>query len=452
MAKLDKTELFEKTPVFRAILALAVPTVLSQLITVLYNMADTFFVGQLNDPNQVAASTIAMPVFMMLTGIANLFGIGGASLISRSLGKGDKDRAKKTASFSIFTAIMVALVYSVLVLFLRPVLLPKLGTDEFTYKFTSNYLFWTVYIGGIPTALSMTLAHLVRAEGYSKHASIGIALGGILNIGLDALFILVFHMQIKGAAIATFLSNLVAVLYFFIIILSRRKTTVVLPNPKIYPLKSGIPKEVVLVGLTSFIMAIMGTVSNMVLNGIMASYSNEAIAGMGIAKRIDLIAYAIAHGMTQGVLPLIAYNYASGNKKRMTDSIKKTTLLTLGISLIATVVLYFGATPLSRLFIENDETVNYCNTFLKIIAIACPVTAVNCIAISVFQAMGKKYQPLILSMSRKGVTDIPFMFILSLSVGVLGIPWAVPIAEGIGLIFTVIFTILLFKQLKKQSN
>lgn len=450
MTNQNKTYLFEKTPVFRAILSLAVPTVLSQLITVLYNMADTFFVGQLNDPNQVAASTIAMPIFMLLTGIANLFGIGGASLISRSLGKGDKLRAKKTATFSFFTAITVALIYSVAVFFLRPVLLPKLGADETTYGFTSDYLFWTVCAGGVPTVLSMTLAHLVRSEGFSKQASFGIAFGGILNIGLDALFTLTLQMQIKGAAIATFLSNLVAVIYFLIIILIRKNSTVISPNPKNYPIKESIPKEVVLVGLTSFIMSVMGTISNTVLNAVMSTYSNEAIAGMGIAKRIDLVAYAVAQGMTQGVLPLIAYNFASGDKKRYTEIVRKTAVLTIAVAIVATVFLYFGATPLSKLFIKDKKTVLYCREFLKIIALACPLTAINCIAISIFQAIGNKYQPLILSTSRKGVTDIPFMFLLNATVGVLGIPWAVPIAECIGLTFTITFTAMLIKKTRRS--
>ena len=450
--KTEKQYLFESMPVLKAVLSLAIPTVLSQLITVIYNMADTFYIGQLNNPAQVAASTIAMPIFMMMTAIANLFGIGGASLISRSLGKGDKMRAKKTASFSIFTGLFVALIYGIIVLFVCPSVLPLLGSDESTYGYTKNYLFWTVTIGALPTVCSMLLAHLVRSEGYSKQASLGVALGGLLNIGLDPLFIFVFKMQIEGAAIATLISNSISAIYFLLFIFLKRKTTCIVPSPKNYTIKLGIPKEVIIVGLTSFCMGVMGTVSNMVLNGIMASYSTEAIAGMGIAKRIDLIAYAIAHGMTQGVLPLIAYNFASGNKKRMLGAIKTTTLLTLGVSALATVLLYFGATPVTRLFIKDTTTVSFGREFLKIIAIACPVTGINCIAISVFQAIGTKTQPLILSISRKGVTDIPFMFLLSSAVGVFGIPWAVPIAEGIGLIFTLIFGIIFIRKIKKQSN
>ena len=449
---LNKKNLFESAPILKAVISLVLPTILSQLITVVYNMADTFYIGQLGDPNQVAASTIAMPIFMMLTGIANLFGVGGASLISRSLGNSNYKRAKHTSSFCIYVSSIIAIVYGLTVLFIKPVVLPLLGTDEYTYGYTSIYLLWTVTIGALPTVLSMLLAHLVRSEGYSKEASIGLSLGGLLNIALDPLFIFVFKLEIQGAAIATMLSNLVATAFFIIFLIRKRKTTVINFSIKNVTFKDSIPKEVVMVGFTSFIMAVMGTFSNMVLNGIMASYSNQAIAGMGIAKRIDLLAYAIAHGMTQGVLPLIAYNYASGNKKRMTDTIKITIILSLIVAVASTLLLYFCATPVTRLFIDDDLTVSYGRDFLKIIALACPITMINNVAITVFQAIGRKVRPLILSISRKGVTDIPVMFMFNSLIGVSGIPWAVPTAEGIGLIFSMIFIILLLKNLKKTPT
>jgi Na+-driven multidrug efflux pump len=155
--------------------------------------------------------------------------------------------------------------------------------------------------------------------------------------------------------------------------------------------------------------------------------------------------------MTQGVLPLIAYNYASGNKKRLFAIIKTTSVLTLSFAGVATIFLYFCATPVTKLFIGDALTVRYGREFLKIVAIACPITAVNCIAITIFQAMGKKVQPLILSVSRKGVADIPFMFLFNGVIGLFGIPWAVPTAEGVGLIFSVTFLILLFKKIKKDD-
>lgn len=450
--KTDNTELFESMPVSKAVISLAVPTVISQLITVIYNMADTFYIGQLNDPNQVAASTIALPLFMLLTGISNLFGIGGSSLISRSLGSGNRERARKTASFCIWSGAVTALLYGIALMLFRPVLIPLLGSNDSTYEYIHQYMFWTITIGAVPTVLNTELAHLVRSEGYSKQASFGVALGGILNILLDPFFIFVLGLEIKGAAIATMLSNLIAVLYFAVLLYKKRMQTVILPDWKHFTIGEGIPKEVITVGLTSFFMAMAGTCSNMVLNGIIASYSNEAIAGMGIAKRIDLVAYAISQGMTQGVLPLIAYNYASGNMKRMLSAVKTTAVYALGIAAAATVLLLAGASSVTKLFIDNAETIRHGKIFLQIIALACPLTTLNCIAITVFQAIGKKIQPLILSLLRKGVSDIPFMFLYNHLLGVNDIAWATPTAECVGLVFSGIFLCFLLKEIQTHKT
>ena len=185
-------QLFEEAPVLKAVVALEVPTVISQLITVVYNMADTYFVGQTGDPNQVAAASICLPLFMLLTGMANLFGIGGASLISRSLGKGDNDCAKRSSVFSIWTGGAVALAYGILIFAFRSVIFPLVGADAATYGFCCQYAFWVITIGAVPTVLSAAFAHLVRAEGFSRQASFGVAMGGILNIILDPVFISVF--------------------------------------------------------------------------------------------------------------------------------------------------------------------------------------------------------------------------------------------------------------------
>lgn len=213
----EKEKLFTTVPVWRAIISLAVPTVISQLITVIYNMADTFFIGQLGEPNQVAAATLSMPLFIFLTAFANIFGIGGASLISRCLGGGDYERAKRCSSFCIWSAVFVSALYGIIVIMSKGVLLPLLGADKDTFSFCSSYVFWTVGIGAVPTVLNTGLANLIRAEGYSKQAGFGVAFGGILNIILDPIFIFIFKMQITGAAVATMLSNTAAAIYFFCI-------------------------------------------------------------------------------------------------------------------------------------------------------------------------------------------------------------------------------------------
>ncbi len=445
----DKNYLFCEMPVRRAVLSLAVPTVISQIITVIYNMADTFFIGQLNDPNQVAAATVAMPAFAALTALSNLFGIGGASKIARCLGKNDDKTAKMTASFSIWTALAVAMLYGIVIFLARPWFLPVLGTNTATYDFCSSYVFWTITIGAVPTVLNAGLAHLIRTEGYAKQAGFGVAFGGVLNIALDPVFIFALHMGITGAAIATMLSNTAAMIYFFLFLYKIRKKTVITPNLKYYSVAHGIPGEVIVGGLPSFIMMMLGCLSNSVLNRLVTSYSNEAMAGMGIAKKIDMIAFSVAQGMTQGVLPLIAYNYASGNRKRMSSAIRTTLTYTLIIACTATLTLFLFASPITRCFINNDETVSYGRDFLKVICFTCPSTAVNFMVITVFQATKQKVQPLILSLLRKGSLDIPLMIALNYLIGIRGIAWATPLADWLALIVSLFLFIPYINKIRR---
>lgn len=449
-AGMEKEELFTSVPVGRAIISLAVPTVIAQLITVVYNMADTFFIGQLGDPNQVAAATLAMPIFIFLTGFANLFGIGGASLISRCLGIGDREKAKSTSSFCIWAAFCLSLLYGVAVVLLRGSILPLLGADAATSEFCSVYVFWTIGVGAVPTVLNATLAHLVRSEGYSAQASFGVAFGGILNIILDPVFIFAFRMEIAGAAIATMLSNAAATLYFFLFIFKIRRLSSITPSPKHFTLGRGIPFEVLAVGLPGFLMTLMSTLSNLTLNKMIAGYSNEAIAGMGIAKKIDLMAFAIAQGMTQGTLPLIGYNYSSGNHKRMLSTIKILLLDCLAVSLCGMAFMFLCAAPITRCFIDDAATVEFGRTFLRIVCIACPTTSLNFLAVTIFQATGKKFQPLLLSLLRKGGLDIPLMFLFNSIIGINGIAWATPLADGLALIISALLVLPYLLKMKRN--
>lgn len=210
------------------------------------------------------------------------------------------------------------------------------------------------------------------------------ALGGVLNIALDPLFIFVFRLNIAGAAIATMLSNVIAMLYIVGFLLRIRKKSVITLNPTLYSVRYKIPSEVITVGLPSFVMTMMSAISNTALNHMVAGYSNTAIAGMGIAKKIDLLAYAIAQCMTQGTLPLIGYNYSSGNLDRMKeDAIKTAFAYSLIVAACRTVLLYFFAAPIAGSFISDAETVRYGQHFLKIICLACLTTAVNFMCITV---------------------------------------------------------------------
>lgn len=204
--KQENTELFESMSTGKAVLTMSIPMVVSQAITIIYNVADTFFVGQMNEPDQVAAITLALPLFYFLTALTNLFGVGGASMVSHYLGLKEDVQAKNCAAFCIWTSVGAAFLYGLVICALRPVLLPFIGADSDTYQYAYQYIFWTITVGAVPTVFNPMIANLIRAEGYSRQASFGVAFGGILNIFLDPVFIFGFKMEIAGAAIATMLS------------------------------------------------------------------------------------------------------------------------------------------------------------------------------------------------------------------------------------------------------
>lgn len=448
----DERYLYEQAPVGKAIISLTVPTVISQLITVIYNAADTFFIGQLNDPSQVAAASLCMPPFILLTGIANLFGIGGSSLISRCLGIGEKEKAKRAAAFCIWSAAAVALLYGLLFLLLKPYVLPLLGARASTYGYCYSYLFWTVTLGAVPTVMNACLAHLIRSEGLSRQAGFGVILGGLLNILLDPIFIFVLRLEIVGAAMATALSNLVAMLYFVLIVCLRRGRTVITASPRFFTLRHGIPREVCAVGLPNFVMNLLGIFSNTVLNNLMATYSDAAIAGMGIAKKVDMLTFAVSMGMTQGVLSLIGYNYSAKNHARMVKVIKTTFLYTMVVAVCTTLFLYFCAAPVSRVFIADVETITYGQHFIRVLCLICPMQATSMVVITTLQAIGKKAKPLLLSLMRKGTLDLPFMFLLNGLTGAMGVAWATPIAESIACIVSLFLFAPIFRRMLAQAK
>ena len=445
--QLNRSELLGSLPVKRAVLMQILPAIASQMVALAYGIADTYFVGLLNDPDKTAAVTVANAAFLMLTALSNLFGIGGASLISRSLGIGNRKKAASCSSFCIWTAAGAALLYGIAILFLRPCLLPVIGADSKTWNYCSDYIFWTICIGAVPTVLNPALAHLIRSEGYSKQASLGVAFGGILNILLDPLFIFVFDMEIQGAAIATMLSNTAASIYFILFICKKGDELSIRLSPKCYTLTQHIPADVLSVGLPSFMISMMATVSNTALNRIIAAYSTEAVAGMGIAKKIDMLAFAMGQGMSQGALPLIGYNFSSGNRTRMKSALRALLIDCLVVSAAGTALLFFGANAITKCFIDNAATVHHGCVFLKIICFTCLTTTLNFFVITLFQATGKKLQPIILSLLRKGIIDIPLMILFNSIWGVDGIAVAIPVSDFIALVVAVILVLPYLKEI-----
>ena len=437
MKEREKT-LFEDSPVLEAIVRLAFPTVVGQIILVLYNMADTFFIGLTGSDAMITAATVCMPAFMFLQAISNLFGVGGASVISRALGARDLQRAKDTASFAFWGCAALTLLYSLGAwLFAGPFVDLLGGSNPLVHDYAVEYLTFTVVIGGLATSLNALLAHLIRSEGRSLQASIGVALGGVMNIALDPLFMFVIlprGYETLGAAVATALSNGIALAYFLIVVLREGKRSILRLSPRRLgqSIRGRIPADVLITGLPACLMTLCENISYAVLDALMAVSGTALQAGLGVAKKVNMLAHSIVRGMSQGVLPLIGYNYASGNHKRMKASI--TLSMTLSVAMAAlcmTVSLVFSRQLIGLFIPSGSESVTYGAAFLRILCLGGPFSACAYALISFFQAVGKGMRSFVLAILRKGLLDIPLMFLLNRLLPIFGIVWATPITDVI---------------------
>lgn len=433
---LKEQYLFEKAPVLTAILKLAMPSVAGQIILVLYNMADTFFVGLTNSDAMITAVTVCMPAFMFLSAISNLFGVGGASVISRMLGRGETKQARYTSAFAIWGCFFVTLLYSLGVwVFLDPFIDLLGGTNSDVHDFAAYYMIVAVVFGGLLTAMNTLFSHLIRAEGKSMLASVGIILGGVLNIGLDPLFMFVIlppGKETLGAALATAISNLAALVYYVIVLLHFRKQLHLSVRPTKKCFSCGIPRSVILVGIPACLMTLCENISYAILDNRMAEFGTAAQAGVGVAKKINMLAHSIVRGMTQGALPLIGYNYACGNRKRMRSIVNRSATISVTISCVCLAVYTLFGDSLVGCFIQNaSDSRDYGTAFLRILCIGAPFSAFAYSVISFFQATGRGGRSLLLALLRKGILDIPLMFFLGAVSPTYGIVWATPAADFI---------------------
>ncbi len=454
MENTSKTQLFEQTPIPRAVMTLAIPTVISSLVMVIYNLADTYFVGILNDPIQNAAVTLAAPVLLAFNAVNNLFGVGSSSMMSRALGQKDYDTVYRSSAFGFYCALASGLLFSLLYSVFHTPLLHMLGTQSETFAATGAYLKWTVSFGAAPAILNVVMAYMVRSEGASLHASLGTMSGCLLNIVLDPVFILPWglNMGAAGAGLATFISNCVACIYFFVLLYVKRGHTYVCVRPSMFSLRRTIVLGVCGVGIPASIQNLLNVTGMTVLNNFTSSYGSDAVAAMGIVQKINMVPLQIALGTSQGIMPLISYNYASGNTKRMKQTFSFTAKITLSFLAVVTVGYYLGAGELTRLFMKNDAIVGYGTKFLHGLCISLPFLCMDFLAVGVFQACGFGKKALIFALLRKIILEIPALFILNYLFPLYGLAYAQFSAEFILAIAAVIVLARLFQGLQKRHQ
>lgn len=450
----QKTLLFEEMPIPRAVAKLAVPTILSSLVTVLYNLADTYFVGMLNNSVQNAAVTLAAPLILAFNAVNNLFGVGSSSMMSRALGSRDYETVHRSSAFGFYCSIFCGLLFSLLYVVFQPFVLTILGADTTTAEATAGYLRWTVACGAAPTILNVVMAYLVRAEGAALHASIGTMSGCILNIILDPIFILPWglNMGAEGAGLATFLSNCVACGYFFVLLYVKRKNTHVCIRPSMFCLKRRIVLGVCGVGIPASIQNLLNVTGMTVLNNFTSSYGSDAVAAMGITQKINMVPMQIAMGLSQGIMPLISYNYASGNTPRMKKTLTFATKIAIS-SLVAVAAGYFvGAGFLVRLFMQNPEIVAYGTRFLRGFCLGLPFLCMDFLAVGVFQAVGLGKNAFVFAILRKVVLEIPALIILNALFPLYGLAYAQFAAEIILAAAAVVVLIRMFAKLERGER
>lgn len=454
MENQKKQKLFEQTPIPRAVMTMAVPTILSSLVMVIYNLADTYFVGMLNNPIQNAAVTLAAPVLLAFNAVNNLFGVGSSSMMSRALGRKDYDTVRQSSAMGFYCALLCGILFATGYTTFRQPLLTLLGALPETAKATEAYLLWTVSWGAVPSILNVVLAYLVRAEGATLHASIGTMSGCLLNIVLDPIFILPngFNMGAAGAGLATFLSNCAACLYFFVLLIVRRQNTFVCLSPSMLRWNKIIILGICGVGIPSAIQNLLNVTGMTVLNNFTASYGSDAVAAMGISQKISMIPMYIAMGLSQGLMPLVSYNYGSGNITRMKKAVVFAAKLSTVFMVLVTAGYYLGAAPLVRMFMKNETIVACGSRLLQGLCLAQPFLCIDFLAVGIFQACGLGRKSLIFAILRKIVLEIPALYLWNLAVPLYGLAYAQPTAELVLAIAAVIVLLRLFARLEAEAK
>lgn len=420
---------------------------------VIYNLADTYFVGMCNNAIENAAVTLAAPVLLAFNAVNNLFGVGSSSMMSRALGKKDYDTVYKNSAFGFYCALLSGAVFALLCGIFQNPLLKLLGADANTMGATVGYMKWTVVFGAVPAILNVVLAYMVRAEGSALHASLGTMSGCFLNILLDPIFILPWGLDMgaEGAGFATFLSNCVACLYFFLLLFKKRGNTFVCVNPRKFTFEKRIVWGICSVGVPASIQNLLNVTGMTLLNNFTSSFGADAVAAMGITQKINMVPMNIAMGLSQGIMPLISYNYSSRNHKRMKGALTFSAKASLGFITVVAAGYFVGAAQLTQLFMDNGTIVAYGTRFLRGFCLGLPFLCMDFLAVGVFQAVGMGREALLFAIMRKIVLEIPALYILNFLFPLYGLAYAQLTAEVVLAVAAVLVLKRLFQRISREN-
>ena len=430
-----ENELMARMKVSKAVATMAIPSVISSLVTVVYNMADTFFVGQTGDPLQVAAVSLTNPIFILFMAVANMFGMGGSAVASMALGEQNQKRMKQVSTFITYASLAVGILFSlVLVGFMQPIL-SIFSANEDTYALARGYVFHISY--GAPFIIwSAAASFVVRSEGASKEAMIGSMIGTIANIVLDPVLISGFHLGAAGAAVATTLGNILASLYYLWYFVKKSNNFSI--GIRNFTCRYGIFSGICSCGLPTAIFSTLMSVSTIVLNQILVAYGNAPVAAIGIVFKANMFITFLQMGLANGVQPLLGYNFGSGDKKRFQDIAAYTKKCCIVIGILATLLFFVFRRQIIGLFIQDEEVIMYGVRMLIAYMLSGPVIGILFMNMNCMQSVGKAFWATILSVLRQGVLLIPLLFLLNALGGLTGVIYGQALTDYIAVILSVL--------------
>lgn len=444
-----REQVFRNDPIPKAVAKLALPTMIGMLVTVVYNLADTFFVGKTGDPNQVAAVSITMPIFLLLMAFGNIFGIGGGSYISRLLGQKNADTAKRVSAFAFYVCAGLGIALGILALiFMKPILQIS-GASANTYRYAKDYLV-IIACGSPIIMLSFALGQIIRAEGAAREALMGMMMGTVVNIILDPILIILTGQGVKGAAVATVIANVLSVGYYICHL--RKDNTLLAITMKYFCVDKDMIRNILGIGIPASLASILMSLSNIILNNFAVGYGDHIVAALGVVSKITMISAMLMIGLGSGVQPLIGYNYGDKNIARMKAVIKFCVGITTVIGVAFTVIFYIGAESFVKVFLDDAQIVELGTSFLRMMIIPMPILGIQFILINTFQAIGKAMPSLVLSLARQGLIYIPALIMGNYFLGQNGLVFAQPLADGLTTILSVIFFLKIVNKLEQDIN
>lgn len=449
MKEEDKNlEVFRDAPVGTAVMKNALPAMASMLMVLIYNLADTFFIGQTHDDLQVAAVSVATPVFLMFMSVGTLFGIGGTSVISRALGEGRKEYAKKVCSFCMWSCVVVGLIMSALFLIFMDPILSLIGASEDTWDYAKTYLTIVTFAGTF-SLISNCFSNILRSEGQATKAMMGQLMGNLLNVILDPILILGVGWGIKGCALATFIGQTFAALYYISFYL--RKQSMLGVSIKNFTLKEGVAKNTLAIGVPASLASILMSFSQIIINAFMASYDDMAVAGMGVAMKIVTITGMVCMGLGQGVQPLLGYCVGAKNWDRFRKCFRFSMIFALCLGIGLTIICYLFTGQIVSVFLSNQESYDYAVQFAHILLTTGFLFGAFYVLLNALQAMGAATASLIINISRQGIIFIPALFILQKLLGITGLVWAQPVSDLISLGLAIFLYIRTTRRMQKST-